>query len=99
MKDMEYFDRSFNFIKQSQSIQRIEDILETLKRNYDKNNELYSLTYEISNKIEDYEHKIELSKEQVIMLMEMTSKANIQDKNEKRDQEEIERTRREHIET
>jgi len=84
IKDMQAFDYSFTTIKKLESISNIEDIIDTMKRNHDKKNEVYSKLYELNNHIDVLQGKIDENKEYLLLMMEQSAILN--EKNEERDE-------------
>jgi len=76
IKDMEAIDYSFTTIKRIESISNIEDIIDTMKRNHSKKNEVYSKMYELNNHIDVLQGKIDENKEYLLLMMEQSAKLN-----------------------
>jgi uncharacterized Zn finger protein (UPF0148 family) len=73
---MEAFDYAFTTIKQLESISNIETIIDTMKRNHDKKNEVHSKMYELNNEIDVLQGKIDENKEYLLLMMEQNAKLN-----------------------
>lgn len=73
---MQAFDYSFSTIKKLESVNNIDDIIDTMKRNHVKKNEVYSKLYELNNQIDVLQGKIDENKEYLMMMMEQSAEMN-----------------------
>ena len=80
INDMQAFDHAFSYIRNKEAVDSIENIIDVMKRAHDKNNEIYSKLYSLTNQIDLYQHRIDVEKEYLLTLMELTSKINCEAK-------------------
>lgn len=77
INDLQAIDSSFTTIKDKESVDSIEAIIDVMKRTYNKNNEMYSKMSEVSNEVDNYQQKIEIESHYNISIMEITSKLKV----------------------